>query len=321
MPLLEVKDLQTWFPVKSSWFSKTRYIKAVDGVSLSVEASETVGLVGESGCGKSTLGRTIVRLEKPTAGQVLLDGQDISAIKGAELRNARSKFQMIFQDPYGSLNPRMSVLNALDEVLQIHTGFDMGRRYERMCELMWLVGLREEQLKRYPHQFSGGQRQRIGIARALAVEPKIIIADEPVSALDVSVQAQIINLLIDIQKKTGISFLFIAHDLAVVEHVSSRILVMYLGRIVESGPSAKICSKPAHPYTKALLSSVPTLDPQMKRKRIILEGDVPSPISPPQGCHFHPRCPIAQAICSKTCPALESKGDDSRLVACHFPKT
>lgn len=319
MPLLEVKNLRTWFPVKTSWLSKTRFIKAVDGVSFSVDDSETVGLVGESGCGKSTLGRTIVRLEKPTSGHVLLEGQDISTIKGAGLRKARSKFQMIFQDPYGSLNPRMSVLNALDEVLQIHTRLDKGRRHERMCELMGLVGLREEQLKRYPHQFSGGQRQRIGIARALAVEPKIIIADEPVSALDVSVQAQIINLLVDIQKKTGISFLFIAHDLAVVEHVSSRILVMYLGRIVESGPSTAICSRPAHPYTKALLSSVPTLDPHKKRKRIILQGDVPSPISPPQGCHFHPRCPIAKDICRGTYPVLEAKGDDSRLVACHFP--
>ena len=318
MSLLEVKNLKTWFPVKSSWFSKTRHIKAVDGVSFDVGESETVGLVGESGCGKSTLGRTIVRLENPTSGKVLIAGQDVMQLKGSGLRKARSSFQMIFQDPYGSLNPRMSVQSALDEVLQIHTRMSKPQRYSRMCELMALVGLREEQLSRYPHQFSGGQRQRIGIARALAVEPRIIIADEPVSALDVSVQAQIINLLIDIQRKTKVSFLFIAHDLAVVEHISSRILVMYLGRIVEEGPSREVCASPMHPYTKALLSAVPTLDPERKRKRIVLEGDVPSPISPPQGCHFHPRCPIAQDICSKEYPELLPQRGETRRAACHF---
>lgn len=318
MPLLEVKDLKTWYPVKDSWFKKTKYVKAVDGVSFTLEEGETTGLVGESGCGKSTLGRTLIRLEDPIDGHAIIDGQDIAKLKRKELREARSKFQMIFQDPYGSLNPRMSIQRTLDEVLLIHTGLDKDARYRRMLELLNMVGLREEQLKRYPHQFSGGQRQRIGIARALAVEPKLIIADEPVSALDVSVQAQIINLLIDIQKKTGISFLFIAHDLAVVEHISSRIMVMYLGKIVESGTSGEICKTPQHPYTKALLSAVPTLDPETRRKRIVLEGDVPSPIDPPSGCHFHPRCPIAVDVCREEYPRLKQCGKGSRSVACHL---
>lgn len=318
MPLLEVKDLKTWYPVKGSWFKEKQFVKAVDGISFTMEAGETVGLVGESGCGKSTLGRTVIRLEDPHAGHVNIDGKDIAKLKHGELRQARSRFQMIFQDPYGSLNPRMSIIRALDEVLSIHTKLDADGRYKRMVELMNMVGLREEHLQRYPHQFSGGQRQRIGIARALAVEPKLIVADEPVSALDVSVQAQIINLLIDIQEKTKISFLFIAHDLAVVEHISSRIMVMYLGKIVESGTSEEICKDPQHPYTKALLSAVPTLDPETRLKRIVLKGDVPSPLSPPQGCHFNPRCPIAEDICRKEYPELKPCAKGTRKVACHM---
>lgn len=319
MPLLEVKNLKTWYPVKGSWLKEKQFVKAVDGVTFDVKQCETVGLVGESGCGKSTLGRTIIRLEDPTEGNVIIDGEDIALLKRDQLRKSRTKFQMIFQDPYGSLNPRMTILRAFDEVLHIHTDLDKEARYKRMTELLNMVGLREEQLHRYPHQFSGGQRQRIGIARALAVEPKLMIADEPVSALDVSVQAQIINLLIEIQQKTQIAFLFIAHDLAVVEHISSRIMVMYLGKIVESGNSSDICKNPKHPYTKALLSAVPTLDPETRRKRIVLEGDVPSPMSPPPGCPFHPRCPIAEEICKKDFPVLKDvRNADSRQVACHM---
>ena len=322
MPLLKVENLKTWYPVKGSWFKEKKFVKAVDGVSFDIQEGETVGLVGESGCGKSTLGRTIIRLEDPIEGHVIINNEDIALLKRGALRNARTNFQMIFQDPYGSLNPRMTVMHALNEVLYIHTDLDKNARYQRMIELLNMVGLREEQLKRYPHQFSGGQRQRIGIARALAVEPKLIIADEPVSALDVSVQAQIINLLIDIQQKTKISFLFIAHDLAVVEHISSRIMVMYLGKIVESGTSSEVCKDPRHPYTKALLSAVPTLDSETRRKRIILKGDVPSPISPPPGCPFHPRCPIAEDLCKKIYPELKNAPDsESRQIACHLCKT
>ena len=317
MPLLEVENLKTWYPMKKGWFKPQEFIKAVDGVSFSLDKAETVGLVGESGCGKSTLGRTLVRLENPIDGKVLINGQNIANLKGAALRKARSKFQIIFQDPYGSLNPRMSVLRTLDEVLSLHTTMDKQERYRRMCELITMVGLKEEHLHRYPHQFSGGQRQRIGIARALAVEPEFIVADEPVSALDVSVQAQIINLLIDIQEKTGISFLFIAHDLAVVEHISHRILVMYLGRIVESGSSQEVCSNAAHPYTQALLSAVPTLDPETRKKRIVLPGDVPSPLNPPSGCPFHPRCPKAMERCKNEIPVLDNvKGSSTHQVAC-----
>ena len=317
MPLLTVENLKTWYPLEKSWFKPVQFIKAVDGVSFSLEKGETVGLVGESGCGKSTLGRTIVRLEDPVAGNVTINGKDIAKLTGRALRDARSEFQIIFQDPYGSLNPRMSVMRTLDEVLSLHTNLDKQGRYHRMKELLCMVGLGEEHLHRYPHQFSGGQRQRIGIARALAVEPEFIVADEPVSALDVSVQAQIINLLIDIQKKTGISFLFIAHDLAVVEHISNRIFVMYLGRIVESRRSSDVCRKAQHPYTQALLSAVPSLDPETRKKRIILPGDVPSPLNPPSGCPFHPRCPKAMARCRTEVPELQGvKGDSGHQAAC-----
>lgn len=316
MALLEVENLKVWYPVKSGWFKARQHVRAVDGVSFKIEVAKTVGLVGESGCGKSTLGRALVKLENPCGGYFTINGADLSKLKGKELRKARKNFQMIFQDPYGSLNSRMSIFSAIDEVLQLHTDFDKKQRVERVAELLDMVGLEADIMYRYPHQFSGGQRQRIGIARALAVEPEIIIADEPVSALDVSVQAQIINLLIKIQKKTGTAFLFIAHDLAVVEHISENILVMYLGKIVESGPAKDICASPVHPYTQALLSAIPTIDQDGKRKRIILEGDVPSPINPPSGCAFHPRCPLATDICKQQTPKLEEISGEKRQSAC-----
>lgn len=314
MPLLEVNHLKLYYPVNRGWFRKKEFVRAVDDVSFQLEAGETVGLVGESGCGKSSLGRTLVRLETPTAGEIVLNGKNILELKGAALRRERRKFQMIFQDPYGSLNPRLTVLQALDEVLRLHSSRSAAERKARALELLGLVGLEKELLYRYPHQFSGGQRQRIGIARALAAEPELIVADEPVSALDVSVQAQIINLLEDIQRKTGTAFLFIAHDLAVVEHISRRILVMYLGRIVESGPAREVCGSPRHPYTRALLSAVPQIGSDGK-KRIILEGDVPSPLNPPSGCHFHPRCPLAQERCRCESPSL---GGEPHACACFF---
>ncbi|MCF6174579.1 MAG: dipeptide ABC transporter ATP-binding protein [Victivallaceae bacterium] len=321
MALLEVKQLKVWYPVAGKLFQPKRYVKAVDGVDLSIATGETVGLVGESGCGKSTLGRAVVRLETPHAGTITIKDMNIAELHGSKLRRARSAFQMIFQDPYGSLNPRMTVFAAINEVLQIHSKLNRNERAERTIELLEMVNLGKEQMFRYPHQFSGGQRQRIGIARALAVNPQLIIADEPVSALDVSVQAQVINLLMEIQRKTDIAFLFIAHDLAVVEHISSRIMVMYLGKIVESGSSKIICSKPRHPYTSALLSAVPTINADKRQSRTVLNGDVPSPIDPPSGCPFHPRCPVAQEKCRKESPQLQpaSKTGKQHLVACFFP--
>jgi oligopeptide/dipeptide ABC transporter ATP-binding protein len=316
MALVEVNDLKVWYPVKTGWFKAKQFVRAVDGVSFEIEPGTTMGLVGESGCGKSTLGRALVKLEEPRSGSFTIGGVDLSKLQGGELRKARKKFQMIFQDPYGSLNPRLSIFSAIDEVLQLHSDFDKQQRVDRVAELLELVGLEADVMYRYPHQFSGGQRQRIGIARALAVEPDIIIADEPVSALDVSVQAQIINLLIKIQKQTGTAFLFIAHDLAVVEHISEKILVMYLGKIVESGPAKELCASPVHPYTQALLSAIPTIDPDSKRKRIILEGDVPSPINPPSGCSFHPRCPLATDICKNQTPVLEEVSPSGQRSAC-----
>lgn len=318
-PLLQVEDLQLFYPVRSGLFGKKRFVRAVDGVSLEIRKGETVGLVGESGCGKSSLGRAIVRLETPQSGRILLNGRDLLPLTGRALRQCRRDLQMIFQDPYGSLNPRLSIRSALDEVLRLHSGLDKAARTARAEELMTMVGLDPIQLDRYPHQFSGGQRQRIGIARALASEPALIVADEPVSALDVSVQASIINLLQEIREKTGTAFLFIAHDLAVVEHISSRIVVMYLGKIMESGPSHEVCSVPYHPYTRALLSAVPTVQ-QDGRKRILLNGDVPSPLNPPEGCPFHPRCPYAQERCRKECPPLQEDAS-GRAVRCFTPLT
>ena len=317
MPLLEVENLKVYYPVRGALFRPKRYVRAVDGVSFSLNPGEIVGLVGESGCGKSTLGRALVRLETPTAGRVLLHGRDLATLRGGELRRARKHFQMIFQDPYGSLNPRLTIASVLDEVLAPHSGLNAAERGKRAAELLEQVGLDASALGRYPHQFSGGQRQRIGIARALAVSPEFIVADEPVSALDVSVQASIINLLCRIREETGTAFLFIAHDLAVVEHISQRILVMYLGRVVESAPARELTANPRHPYTRALLSAVPTLDPS-GRRRILLPGDVPSPLAPPPGCPFHPRCPMRCAQCETEIPALLPAGGDGHWAACHF---
>ena len=322
MSLLEVKNLKVHFSVKHGMFSRAReFVKAVDDVSFAIEPGETLGLVGESGCGKTTLGRAIVRLVEPTAGSVLLNGEDITQMNGSELRTRRRKFQMIFQDPYGSLNPRMTVEQIVGEALDIHKLTDSkSARQKRIFELLKDVGLDPVYAQRYPHEFSGGQRQRIGIARALAVEPELIICDEPVSALDVSVQAQIINLLRDLQQQRGIAYLFIAHDLAVVEHISHRVMVMYLGKIVETADAKAIIRNPQHPYTQALISAVPEVDPETKRQRIVLPGDVPSPIHPPRGCPFHPRCPIAEAKCKTEVPPLQQISKD-HFAACHFAGT
>jgi len=322
MPLLEVKKLKVHFPVKQGLFGRAHEsVKAVDDVSFSFDAGETLGLVGESGCGKTTLGRAIVRLVEPTAGTVLLKGEDITRMSGSRLRARRRKFQMIFQDPYGSLNPRMTVAQIVGEALDIHRLVrGKSARQNRIAELLNAVGLDPIYAQRYPHEFSGGQRQRIGIARALAVEPELIICDEPVSALDVSVQAQIINLLRDLQQQRGISYLFIAHDLAVVEHISHRVMVMYLGKIVETAEAKTLIRDPQHPYTQALISAVPVVDPDSKRRRIVLPGDVPSPIHPPPGCPFHPRCPIAQPRCQTDVPPFREVKKD-HFASCHFAGT
>ena len=308
MPLLEVQNLRVHFPVKGSALSGTSLtVKAVDGVSLTIAAGEAVGLVGESGCGKSTLGRSILRLLEPTSGRILFDGQDITALGARALRPLRRQFQMVFQDPFNSLNPRMTVGQSIGEALVIHAlGNSEAARQARVAELLQSVGLTADVADRFPHQFSGGQRQRIGIARALAVEPRLIVCDEPVSALDVSVQAQVINLLQDIQRDRGLAYLFISHDLAVVEHLCQRIVVMYLGRVVESGPAHSIGRTPQHPYTQVLLSAVPTVNPSAKRDRILLSGDVPSPIHPPSGCPFHPRCPVAESRCRTERPEFRT---------------
>jgi oligopeptide/dipeptide ABC transporter ATP-binding protein len=321
MSLLEVKNLKVHFPVKHGMFSRAHeFVKAVDDVSFAIEPGETLGLVGESGCGKTSLGRAIVRLVEPTAGSVLLNGDDITGMGGSELRARRRKFQMIFQDPYGSLNPRMTVEQIVGEALDIHQLADSKfARQKRILELLQDVGLDPVYAQRYPHEFSGGQRQRIGIARALAVEPELIICDEPVSALDVSVQAQIINLLQDLQQQRGIAYLFIAHDLAVIEHISRRVMVMYLGKIVETAEVKALIRTPQHPYTQALISAVPEVDPETKRQRIILPGDVPSPIHPPPGCPFHPRCPIAEERCKTDVPQLREIAS-SHWAACLLAK-
>ena len=318
--LLEVKNLKVHFPVKHGLFSRLRaHVKAVDDVSFTIAPGETLGLVGESGCGKTTLGRAIVRLVEPTAGSVLFEGEDITQMRGAALRARRRKLQMIFQDPYGSLNPRMTVEDIVGEALDIHRlAENSSARRKRVIELLQAVGLESLHAQRYPHEFSGGQRQRIGIARALAVEPKLIICDEPVSALDVSVQAQIVNLLQDLQQTHGIAYLFIAHDLAVVEHISKRVMVMYLGKVVETSEAKMLLRAPLHPYTQALISAVPEIDPDTKRKRIILPGDVPSPIDPPGGCPFHPRCPIAEKPrCEQEIPKLRELSPGCQ-VSCHL---
>jgi oligopeptide transport system ATP-binding protein len=322
MSLLEVKNLKVYFPVKHGLFSRVKhYVKAVDDVSLTIAPGETLGLVGESGCGKTTLGRAIVKLIEPTDGSIWFEGENIATLSGTELRERRRRLQMIFQDPYGSLNPRMSVGEIIGEALDIHKLVkDSVARRKRIQELLKAVGLNETHIERYPHEFSGGQRQRIGIARALAVEPKLIICDEPVSALDVSVQAQIINLLQDLQRERGIAYLFIAHDLAVVKHISHRVMVMYLGKAVELGPARAVVDSPKHPYTQALISAVPVVDPDLKRRRIVLPGDVPSPISPPSGCAFNPRCPVVEERCRTDIPPLREVAP-GHWAACHVVKS
>ena len=321
MNLLEVRDLKVHFPVRHGLLSRAHeFVRAVDGVSLTLARGETVGLVGESGCGKTTLGRAVVRLLEPTAGRIFFEGEEITRLEGSALRVRRKKFQMIFQDPYGSLDPRMTVDDIIGEALDIHRLTpDAAARRARVDSLLSDVGLDASHAQRYPHEFSGGQRQRIGIARALAVQPSLIVCDEPVSALDVSVQAQIINLLADLQRQRGLAYLFVAHDLAVVEHISHRLLVMYLGRIVESGDAKEVCRVPKHPYTQALISAIPQLDPEAKRQRILLSGDVPSPIHPPGGCPFHPRCPVAEARCREEVPALREV-EPGHHAACHLAK-
>ena len=317
--LLRVRNLKKYFPIRGGLLSReVARVHAVDDVSFDIMAGETLGLVGESGCGKSTTGRSILRLIEPTAGEVWFENKNVTTLDKRSLRALRKEMQIIFQDPYASLNPRMTVGSIIGEALVIHK-LAAGRRQreERVVQLLETVGLSADHLRRYPHEFSGGQRQRIGIARALAVEPKLIVCDEPVSALDVSVQAQIINLLQDLQRKHGLAYLFVAHDLAVVEHISRRILVMYLGRIVESGDARSVCRSPKHPYTQALLSAVPVVDPDSKRPRILLTGDVPSPIHPPGGCPFHPRCPVAEARCGTEVPPLRELAP-GRQAACHL---
>jgi len=317
MSLLEVHNLKKYFPVGEGLFSRHKgEVKAVDGVSLTVEAGETLGLVGESGCGKSTLGRSILRLVEPTEGEVYFQGKNLLSLSQRELREVRREMQIIFQDPYASLNPRMRVGEIVGEGLEIHKIAKGKKKRERVMELLNQVGLREEHYDRYPHEFSGGQRQRIGIARALAVNPKFIVADEPVSSLDVSIQAQIINLLQELQEKMHLTYFFISHDLRVVEHISHRVAIMYLGKIVEIAPSQTIYRDAKHPYTRALLSAVPIPDPEHKKERIILEGDVPSPVNPPPGCAFHPRCRYREDICDKVEPKLEF-GAGGHGVSCH----
>lgn len=318
-PLLEVRDLRKYFPVRRGLLQRvTGQVRALDGVSLDLAQGECFALVGESGSGKTTFGRCVLRLEEPTAGVVRFQGEDLLALSPTELRQRRKHFQVVFQDPYGSLNPRMRVHSILSEPLEVHHTVPETQRAERIEELLTLVGMTKDAGRRFPHEFSGGQRQRIGIARALAPEPSLLVADEPVSALDVSVRAQIINLLVDLQNRFGLTMIFIAHDLAVVEQTADRVGVMYLGRIVELGATRDIFAAPQHPYTVSLLSAVPVADPTRRRDRILLAGEPPSPLDPPPGCPFHPRCPIAKDRCRQEEPILTASAD-GRQVACHYP--
>ena len=324
MSLLEVRDLKKHFPIRTGVLKRTTgHVYAVDGVSFDVEKGETMGLVGESGGGKSTVGRTVLRLTPATGGNVTFEGIDVMKASRNEMQKLRRDMQVVFQDPYASLNPRMRVRNIVGEALTIHDIGTEAERKQRVAELLETVGLSAEHAERYPHEFSGGQRQRIGVARALALNPKLIVLDEPVSALDVSIRAQVLNLLEDLQDEFDLTYLFVSHDLSVVKHISDRVAVMYLGKLVEISDSAVLYDRPQHPYTEALLSAVPIPDPhtERSRKRIVLEGDVPSPANPPKGCVFHPRCPRAQEICTTAMPTLAFTGDagERHEVACYFP--
>jgi len=318
--ILEVKDLVKHFPIGGGFFGQGQQIvHAVNGINFKVKKGETLGLVGESGCGKSTAGRTIIRLYEPTNGQIFFEGQDVTKAYGDDLLNLRRKMQMIFQDPYASLNPRMTVGDIVGEGLDIHKLASGQARTDRIYELLEVIGLNPEHANRFPHEFSGGQRQRIGIARALSVNPRLIICDEPISALDVSIQAQIVNMLEELQEKMGLTYLFIAHDLSMVKHISHRIAVMYLGRIVELSGSFELYKNPQHPYTQALLSAIPIPDPRVEatRKRIVVQGTVPSPIDPPSGCYFRTRCPYVKAVCAEEVPQLKELGNN-HVAACHL---
>jgi len=316
--LLEVNNLKKYFPIKGGVFGRVvGNVKAVDGVSFYVNKGETLGMVGESGCGKTTTGKVVLRLEEATEGEILFEGRNILELGREEMRSLRREMQIIFQDPYSSLNPRMTVGNIIGEALEIH-GLARGKAKEKKVkELLETVGLTAHHMRRYPHEFSGGQRQRIGVARALAVDPKLIVCDEPVSALDVSIQAQVINLMEDLQKEFDLTYLFIAHDLSVVKHISDRIAVMYLGKIVELADKKALFERPIHPYTQALLSAIPIPDPAIKREKIILKGDVPSPVNPPSGCRFHTRCPYVMDICKTEEPEFVDWGD-KHFAACHL---
>ncbi len=317
--LLQVKQLKKHYPIKKGLFKPKASVKAVDDVSFSITRGETFGIVGESGCGKSTTGRTILRLHEPTSGQILFDGIDISELPYKEMRKIRRRLQMVFQDPYASLNPKKTIKQILMEPLRVHGLYTQEERYQKVVEIIETVGLHESHLDCYPHEFSGGQRQRIGIAKAVILQPDLIIADEPVSALDVSIQSQVINLLLKLQKEFKLTYIFISHDLSVVKHISDRVAVMYLGKIVELGKTEDLYENPLHPYTKALLSAEPIRHPDEKRERIILQGDLPSPVNPPNGCTFHPRCNSCMEICRTVSPSLITL-ENGQSVACHLYK-